>query len=212
MSEVSHFRFLFHVHTSASFDATTSLERLLSVAQKHRVTHLAITEHNNFDSYQRACENLSRQASSLQLVPAVEYTTEIGDVIVLFVAELLQFKTYQDLIAEAKRRNGIIVLPHPYNRKSYPKDLIEAIDLYELANFRGAAKTFDPSAFAGKGFIFGSDAHNWFDLPGYVNNYYAATDFRNALLAGHPIPSLHRRDVWFVNKMSKLVSKVRRSV
>lgn len=210
MSAGKHFRFLFHVHTAASFDATTSLQRLLSVAEKHQVTHLAITEHNNFDTYQRGQEKLSRADSTLELVPAVEYSTEVGDIIVLFVPELLTFNTYKDLLREVKLRSGVIVLPHPYNRQAYPQDLVEAIDLFELSNFRGAPKTFDPSAFEGKGFLFGSDAHNWFDLPGYINNYYS-TDFKRALLHGRPIPSVHRIDVALVNKLSKLISKIRRT-
>jgi hypothetical protein len=212
MSEDNHFRFLFHVHTAASFDATTSLRRLLSAAVKHQVTHLAITEHNNFDSFQRASELLPSLQSRIELVPAVEYSTEVGDIIVLFVAELLSFRTYQDLLRQAKARGGIVVLPHPYKRCAYPSGLIAELDLYELANFRGAAKTFDPSPFGRKGFIFGSDAHNFFDLPGYINNYYSNLDFRSALLDGHPVPSFHRADVAFLNKLSKLLSKIRRTL
>jgi PHP domain-containing protein len=212
MSGDNHFRFLFHVHTAASFDATTSLRRLLSVAAKHQVTHLAITEHNNFDSFQRACELVASLQPRIELVPAVEYSTEVGDIIVLYVSELLSFHTYQDLLREAKARGGVIVLPHPYNRSAYPPDLAANLDLYELANFRGATKAFDPSPFRAAGFIFGSDAHNFFDLPGYINNYYTGLDFRSALLDGHPVPSCHRADVAFLNRLSKLLSKIRRAL
>lgn len=211
MSEDNHFRFLFHVHTRASFDATTSIRRLLSVAARHQITHLAITEHNNFATFQKARELLNSQNSRIELVPAVEYSTEVGDIIVLFVAELLSFRTYRDLLFQAKARGGVVVLPHPYNRCAYPSDLLSGLDLYELANFRGASRTFNPSPFAAIGFIFGSDAHNFFDLPGYINNYYSALDFRSALLQGRPVPSIHRFDVRFLNKMSKLVSKIRRT-
>src|SRR2546426_8481425 len=113
MSGDNHFRFLFHVHTAASFDATTSLRRLLSVAARHQVTHLAITEHNNFDSFQRGRELLPSLRSRIELVPAVEYSTDMGDIIVLFVSGLIAFRTYQDLLREAKARGGITVLPHP---------------------------------------------------------------------------------------------------
>jgi hypothetical protein len=212
MSEGNHFRFLFHVHTAASFDATTSLWRLLSVAAKHQVTHIAITEHNNFDSFERARELLPSLRSRIELVPAVEYSTEVGDIIVLFVSERLAFRTYQDLLREAKARGGIVVLPHPYKRRAYPSDLVANLDLYELANFRDAAKTFDPSPFGATGFIFGSDAHNFFDLPGYINNYYSTLDFRSALLDGRPVPSFHRADVAFLNKLSKFLSKIRRTL
>src|SRR5258708_36776142 len=142
MSGGNHFRFLFHVHTAASFDATTSLRRLLSVAAKHQVTHLAITEHNNFDSFQRARELLQSLQSRIELVPAVEYSTEVGAIIVLFVSELLVFRRYQDLLREAKAGGGIVVLPHPHKRRAYPLDLVTNLDLYELANFRDATKTF----------------------------------------------------------------------
>jgi len=212
MSGDNHFRFLFHVHTASSFDATTSIRRLLSVAEKYDVTHLAITEHNNFDSFQKARDLLPTLQSRIELVPAVEYSTEAGDIIVLFVAGVIAFRTYPDLLREAKVRGGMIVLPHPYKRRSYPPDLVDSLDLYELANFRGAARSFDPSPFRTKGFIFGSDAHHFSDLPGYINNYYSTLDFRNALLEGHPVPSFHRADVGFMNNVSKLMSKIRRQI
>jgi hypothetical protein len=210
MPRTNHFRFLFHVHTARSFDATTSLRRLLSVAAKHRVTHLAITEHNNFDSYEKALKLLPSLPSQIELVPAVEYSTEVGDIIILFVSDVIAFRTYQDLLREAKSRGGIAILPHPYKRGTYPSDLVANLDLYELANFRHAEKTFDPSPFRSKRFIFGTDAHNFFDLPGYINNYYSTLDFRGALLDGCPVPSFHRADVAFMTKLSKLVSKIRR--
>src|SRR5258708_20704042 len=94
MSGGNHFRFLFHVHTAASFDATTSLRRLLSVAAKHQVTHLAITEHNNFDSFQRARELLQSLQSRIDLVPAFEYITEVGDILLLFGPDLLLFRRH----------------------------------------------------------------------------------------------------------------------
>lgn len=210
MSGDNHYRFLFHVHTAASFDATTSLRRLLSVAAKHRVTHLAITEHNNFDSFQKAGELVASLDSQIELVPAVEYTTEVGDIIVLFVSQLITFRTYQELVSEAKAQGGIIVLPHPYNRQAYPSDLVANVDLYELSNFRNAAKTFDPSPFLAARFIFGTDAHHFFDLPGYINNYYSCLEFRSALLEAHPVPSFYRADVALLSKLSKLISKIRR--
>jgi len=212
MSGNNHFRLLFHVHTSASCDSTTSLRRLLSAVVKQQVTHLAITEHNNMDSFQRARELLASLQWQIELIPAVEYSTEVGDIIVLYVSEFLAVSTYRDLLREAKARGGIVVLPHPYKRSSYPSDLLRSIDLYELANFRGAANTFDPTPFGTKGFIFGSDAHNFFDLPGYINNYYTTSDFRSALLDGHPVPSFHRSDVALLNKLSKFCSKIRRAV
>ena len=212
MSDDNQFRFLFHVHTAASFDATTSLRRLLSVAAKHQVTHIAITEHNNCSSLVRARDLVASLKLRIEIVPAVEYSTEVGDIIVLFVPELLEFRSYKDILREAKARGGIIVLPHPYKRRAYPPDLIANLDLYELANFRDAAKTFDPSPFGAIAFIFGSDAHNWFDLPGCINNYYSNVDFRSTILRGHPVPSFHRADVMLVNKLSKLVSKIRRGV
>jgi predicted metal-dependent phosphoesterase TrpH len=210
MSGDRHYRFLFHVHTATSFDATTSLRRLLSVSTRHLITHLAITEHNNFDSFRRARDTVASAGSHLELIPAVEYSTEVGDIIVLFVAEVLTFRNYQALVSEAKARGGVIVLPHPQKRDSYPADLVASLDLYELANIREAAKSFNPSAFRNTRFIFGSDAHNWFDLPGYVNNYYSELEFRRTLLEVSPVPSLHRADVALTNKTSKLLSKIRR--
>jgi hypothetical protein len=206
----NHFRFLFHVHTSFSFDATTSLRRLLTIAAQHHVTHLAITEHNNIDSFPHAQQLVAALQLPIELIPAVEYTTEVGDIIILFVREFIAFATYQELLAAAKARNGIIVLPHPHKRKSYPPELLASLDLYELANFREGAKPFDPTPFGGRRFLFGSDAHHFFDLPGCVNNYYSPLEFRRALLEVQPVPTFHRLDLTFANRLSKACSKLRR--
>ena len=125
---------------------------------------------------------------------------------------MLRFRNYKELLSEAKARGGVVVLPHPYKRTTYPPDLLANLDLYELANFRDSAKTFNSSIFGAMGFVFGSDAHNFFDLPGYINNYYSTLTFRATLLNGRPVPSLYRADVVFTNKLSKLVSKVRRAL
>ena len=44
-------RLLFHFHTYYSFDASITLRQLARVVEKHEITHVAITEHNNLKSY-----------------------------------------------------------------------------------------------------------------------------------------------------------------
>ena len=205
---MNNYKVLFHFHTEYSYDASIRLKQLAKIVKKYRLTHVVITEHNNIDSLSKAEDIFRKLGCMASIIPACEYSTEVGDIIICFIDEKLEYDSYLDLVSKAKKRGGLIILPHPYKRKSYPKQLIDAIDCYEISNLRGANNYFDNSRFKNKAFIFGSDAHNFFDLPGYINHYYCEKEFKECLLSEIPIPSIHRRELIYINLLSKLISKI----
>ncbi|MBY0425770.1 MAG: hypothetical protein K2Q22_09050 [Cytophagales bacterium] len=202
------YRFLFHLHTFKSYDGSISYESLYQCAKLHKITHIAVTEHDNLESYQPLTSFFSTKNYRPELIPACEYTTEVGDIIVLNLMEKIEFKTYKELIDKAKSASGLLVLPHPYKRKGYPKDLMDALDFYEIFNLRGAKRYFDNSPFLNKSYLYGVDAHNSFDLPGVLNIYISETDFLTTIKSQIPVPQLIRSEVAFVNKLSKQYSKL----
>ena len=133
-------RLLFHFHTYYSFDASITLRQLARVVKKHEITHVAITEHNNLKSYRPAREYFERMGIGCELIPGCEYTTDVGDIIVLFCDQQLVFDDYRDLLAQAKERDAVTCLPHPYKRAEYPEDLVNDIDLYEAGISAGPTR------------------------------------------------------------------------
>jgi len=206
---MSTYRFLFHLHTFHSHDGMISFEALYSVAQKYQITHLAVTEHNNLDSFLPLQKFFANKDYQPVIIPACEYTTPIGDIIVLNLAQLIEFTDYQSLVEQAKNLGGLLVLPHPYKRKGYPDDLVKALDFYEIFNLRGATRYFDNRLFAGIPFLYGADAHQNIDLPGVFNVYHSESDFFTAIRTQVPVPQLVRKEISLINKISKQISKIK---
>jgi len=205
-------RLLFHFHTYYSFDASITFKQLARAVKKYDITHVAITEHNHLKSYRPAREYFEATGMDCELIPACEYTTDLGDIIVLFCDEQLVFDDYRDLLAQAKKRGAVTCLPHPYKRPDYPDDLVRGIDLYEAMNLRGADRNFDREPWSRKNHIFAADAHNFFDLPGIINLYPGGGKTIDVIRHETPFPLIARDDVRLTNRLSKLASKLKKRV
>lgn len=204
------YRFLFHLHTAHSYDGNISFEALYRVSKKHQITHIAVTEHNNLDSLKPLQTFFATKDYQPVIIPACEYTTPVGDIIILNYDQLIPFTTYTELIQTAKSAGALIVLPHPYKRQGYPTDLLQSLDFFEIFNLRGGPRTFDARPFAGIPHLYGADAHHNVDLPGVLNTYHSDTDFFTTLRTQSPVPQLIRREVTLVNKISKQLSKIKK--
>lgn len=206
----NNYRFLFHLHTFKSYDATISYKQLYTTIIEHNITHLAITEHNNIDSYKEFKEYIKKRNVNVILIPAVEYTTKIGDIIALNINELIVFDTYLDLIKKIRQKNGYVILPHPFKRKEYPSKLYEYLDFYEVLNMRGVGRNFDSSSFNNIKQIFGSDAHNGIELPGVINVFNSNEKFFDALNSSTIIPEIHTSTLKLHKFVNKIISKIKR--
>jgi len=210
------YRFLFHIHTFKSFDATITYKQLYKTIKKYNITHIAITEHNNIDSYEKFKNYLSVNNCKCNVIPAVEYTTEIGDIIVLNYDKLIQFNNYLELFQKIKilkKENEIIViLPHPFKRKNYPKDILQYIEFYEILNMRGIGKHFNATIFKDVKYLYGVDAHNFNDLPGVINVIYSSNDFLKALKEDIIIPEIYLHVLKMNNIISKIISKIKKKL
>jgi predicted metal-dependent phosphoesterase TrpH len=75
---------------------------------------VAVTDHNTLEGY----FHVHRFASAYEdvvIIPGVEVTTVLGDVIVLGVKEKPAYwSSLESVIDFVRRRNGVIVVPHPY--------------------------------------------------------------------------------------------------
>ncbi len=209
-----HFKLLFHIHTIYSWDGFINFNDLIKVIKKYKITHVCLTEHNNIDSYFKFYNYLKAKEVNTELIPAVEYSTEVGDIIIVGLTNLITFSNWKELIRKAKQLNGLIILPHPFKRIDYPNDLIEAIDYFEIINVRGLTREIKClEKLVYKPFIYAVDAHDKIELPGIINHIF--TENKNLLeaLKNQQVaifPQLVRKDFYFLNKIILVYEKIKR--
>jgi predicted metal-dependent phosphoesterase TrpH/glycosyltransferase involved in cell wall biosynthesis len=158
-----------HMHTEHSHDCTVPVAELLDYAETQGLGAIAITDHNAFGGAREAAE-LAR-GRRLTVIPGEEVKTDAGEVIGLFLEnEIPRGMSMGDTIAAIREQNGIVYLPHPFDRLHTIPDAptlhrhLAEIDVFEVYNARLLFEGFNDEAlrFARKYNLTmgaGSDAH-----------------------------------------------------
>ncbi|HEV7562360.1 MAG TPA: PHP domain-containing protein [Solirubrobacterales bacterium] len=160
-----------HMHTDHSTDCATPVDVLLRTARDRGLGAIAITDHNEVSGALEARE-IAQEMGDIKVIVAEEVkTAEQGEVIGLFIEEKIpKGLTMAETIAAIRAQNGLVYVPHPFDRfHSVPDyehlmDIVEEIDILEVFNPRVAVTSFNEEAqrFAGKYRIVpgaGSDSH-----------------------------------------------------
>jgi predicted metal-dependent phosphoesterase TrpH/glycosyltransferase involved in cell wall biosynthesis len=160
-----------HMHTDHSPDCATPVEVLLETARERGLGAIAITDHNEI-SGALAAREVAESMDGIKVIVAEEVkTAEEGEVIGLFLEEKIpRGMTMGETIAEIRRQQGLVYVPHPFDRlHSVPDyehllEIVEQIDILEVFNPRVALTAFNEEAerFAAKYRIVpgaGSDSH-----------------------------------------------------
>jgi predicted metal-dependent phosphoesterase TrpH len=159
-----------HMHTSWSKDCRVPVADLLDAAEEQGLGAIAITDHNVFGGALEAVE-LAR-GRPLTVIPGEEVKTdEQGEVIGLFLSrEIPKGMSFADTIAAIREQNGLVYLPHPFDRMHTIPDAatlhrhLADIDVFEAYNARLLLDGYNDEAlrFARKYNLTmgaGSDAH-----------------------------------------------------
>ncbi len=157
-----------HMHTDHSYDCATPVEVLLAQARARGLGAIAITDHNEISGALEA----RAKADGIKVIVAEEVkTADQGEVIGLFIEKKIpRGLTLEKTIAEIKRQNGLVYVPHPFDRLHSVPDyehllgVLDDVDAIEVFNPRVAISEFNEEAvrFAAKYRIpagAGSDAH-----------------------------------------------------
>jgi predicted metal-dependent phosphoesterase TrpH len=160
-----------HMHTDHSPDCATPVEVLLETARDRGLGAIAITDHNEVSGALEA-RRIAAEMGGIKVIVAEEVkTAEQGEVIGLFLEEKIpRGLTMAETIAAIRAQNGLVYVPHPFDRfHSVPDyehllDMVEEIDVLEVFNPRVALTAFNEEAerFARKYRIVpgaGSDSH-----------------------------------------------------
>jgi predicted metal-dependent phosphoesterase TrpH/glycosyltransferase involved in cell wall biosynthesis len=131
-----------HMHTSWSFDCAVDPAELVDHAEAEGLGAIAVTDHNVFGG---ALETLDEaRGRDLIVIPGEEIKTDSqGEVIGLFLErEIPRGMPFGDTIAAIREQNGLVYLPHPFDRMhSIPDPAtlhrhLAEIDVLEVYNAR----------------------------------------------------------------------------
>ncbi len=144
-----------HVHSAASFDSLLDIATIIRVAKKRGLAGVAITDHNTAKGvFQVLSERAKGIHDGFLLIPGIEYSTDKGHVVGLFIErepEILggQEKgglyAFEGAVRAIHDAEGIAVLAHPYQtRTAIPKECFDgapdaSCDALEAFNSRAPA-------------------------------------------------------------------------
>ncbi|MBN2330892.1 MAG: PHP domain-containing protein [Candidatus Aenigmarchaeota archaeon] len=160
-----------HIHTYYSDDAIRSPEEMVAGAKARGLDGLAITEHNNTESWKRAIEAGKRSGLGIILGEEIKVLHEgekIGEVIALFINHEIRFREFLEVKDEIRSQGGLMIAAHPFdsfrNRFKMLDEFRRYFDAVEAFNARAVMHRFNRKAeeFAlknGMAMTGGSDAH-----------------------------------------------------
>ncbi|HXV03658.1 MAG TPA: glycosyltransferase [Gaiellaceae bacterium] len=159
-----------HLHTSWSSDCGVEPAELVDHAEAIGLGAIAVTDHNEFGGALEAVELAHDRG--LTVIPGEEVKTDAqGEVIGLFLERKIERgMSFADTIAAIREQNGLVYLPHPFDRMHAIPDAatlhrhLADIDVFEVYNARLLLEQYNEEAlrFARKYNLTmgaGSDAH-----------------------------------------------------
>jgi predicted metal-dependent phosphoesterase TrpH len=178
-----------HLHTSYSFDASTSPKTIVNQLYAHPfIKAVAITDHNTIEGYYKV-KKLASPYEDILIIPGVEVSAVEGELIVLGVEELPPKPwTVENVIDFAKERDGLAIVPHPYrgyglgdSAKNYNFDAIEVLNGISPPQVNKMAETLAKAM--GLPGVAGSDAHRADELWTVYTEVQASSNIDEILKA-----------------------------
>ena len=167
----------FHIHSKYSLDGIMEPTEILRLAEERGLSAVAVADHNTAEGWHEAAR---LAPDGMLVVPAVEYATDKGHILALFIREELPEQylrhtdwfhyEHQPVLDGIHAMGGLAVFAHPFKSESRDpaeRNIFRDIDGIEVVNGRAAAKwNTDANRFAAVAcdelklpFSCGSDAH-----------------------------------------------------
>jgi len=124
-----------HVHTAASFDATTTPEQLLAAASDTDLDALVVTDHDTMEGA-RVASSLATEADPL-VIEGCEVSTADGHLLAIGIDRTPQpGLPLADTVRSVRDQGGVAVVPHPFQRSRHgvAAGAIDDVDGLEVAN------------------------------------------------------------------------------
>lgn len=177
-----------HTHTKYSKDSSLNKYFYLLMLRLKGISVIGITDHNEIKGAVEFKKFLEK--FNIKVIIGEEIFTTKGEIIGLFLNEKIEpFLSPEETIRKIKEQNGIVYIPHPYDKKRHKTVLsfeeIEKnqkdIDIIECHNGRNISleyskKQNEIAEKFKKLKMVGSDAHIFFELG---RNFNLIKDFKN---------------------------------
>jgi predicted metal-dependent phosphoesterase TrpH len=182
-----------HVHSKYSRDGVLEPETIIKTAMMRGLGGVAITDH---DTIMGALSAKKHEPRDFEVITGSEIKTDRGEIIGLFLEKDIVSRKAYEVIKEIKEQEGIVVVPHPFDRlrktRFTPKDEdVRLIDCIEVFNSRCLFQKYNEEAmrFAAKHAlktIAGSDAHFEYEVgkAGIELSSEDDGDLKKAILEG----------------------------
>lgn len=187
-----------HIHTKYSHDSILSFWILYAMCRMKKIDYVAITEHNNIEGAIAFKQYCNKRDNKIGVIIGEEIMTDSGEIIGLYLTKQIQQGMSVDKTIEAiHSQNGIVYVPHPYDKKRMKTVLSETaigkhkeqIDCIECHNGRNICSeyTVKQTEIADKyelPKVIGSDAHTLLELGrNYMEVDYEPCDSEHFLAA-----------------------------
>ena len=178
-----------HIHTKYSLDSSINPKSLVDQLYSHEsIRVIAITDHNTVEGYHKVRE-LAAPYPDILVIPGIEISTPLGDLIVLGTDEVPpKLPAADEVISFAKEKDGVVIVPHPYREyglgssaKLYAVDAIETLNGSTSLHVNKLAENLAKEM--GLPSVAGSDAHNVDQLWTVRNEIQASLDVDEVLKA-----------------------------
>jgi predicted metal-dependent phosphoesterase TrpH len=156
-----------HVHTDASYDCSTTPERVVDAALAAGLDAVAVTDHDAVDGARRAVD--AAAGTDLLVVPSVEVSTAEGHLLALGVEWAPEAdRPFAETVTAVREAGGVAIVPHPFQVSRHGAgraamadcdlDGVEALNAVAVTGYQNRrARGF--AASEGYPTIGGSDAH-----------------------------------------------------
>ena len=157
-------KFDFHIHSCYSCDSLSRPQGIVEFAKKNGLSGIAITDHNIIKGGLEAagfCDD------KFMVIIASEISTEIGDIVALFLKKDIISRNSLDVIEEIHAQGGLAVLAHPFKRvKAISDDIVNNLDAIEAFNSRNPynSEALNLAQKHNMPILAGSDAHFLFEI------------------------------------------------
>jgi predicted metal-dependent phosphoesterase TrpH len=131
---VNEVKMLFHVHTCESHDSVLKIETIIDFCNKSDIRVLAVTDHDSFCAIPRYMTLCAQ--SGITLIPGVEYTSNAGDIIGLFIKDFKPRNECNEILRDIREQGGLSIIPHPYSGHDLSALDFSLIDGIEVFNPR----------------------------------------------------------------------------
>ncbi len=132
-----------HVHTHVSKDSIASAESMCRKLRKIGFAGLALTDHNSYagiPDMKRACKKYN-----LALIEGIEIYTNYGELMVFFATEPISLKNleYEAICEDARSKDGLIVIPHPFDMKRKSRFILEYVHPNMLKKYTDGVELYN---------------------------------------------------------------------